>query len=106
MICGDINIYYLKNCKKKQQLDALVQMYNLIGRVSFPTRKSKACTITIDNILITRTKNYIINPHINGLSDHNAQITVRENIVLTTQRISPQRKSVTSVNRSKPLKIK
>jgi len=35
-----------------------------------------------DNIFITRTKNYIINPHINGLSDHKAQII---NTVLTNQ---------------------
>jgi len=72
VICGDININYLENCKKRQQLDALLQTYNLIGTVTFPTRKSKASTTVIDNILITRTKNYIINLHINGLSDHEA----------------------------------
>jgi hypothetical protein len=48
-------------------------------------RKSKASTTAIDNIFITRTKNYIINPHINGLSDHEAQIIMIENIVLTKQ---------------------
>ena len=86
MICDDININYLENCKKKQQLDALLQTCNRIGTVSFPTRKSKASTTAIDNIFTTRTKNYIINPHINGLSDHEAQIKVIENIVLTKQR--------------------
>jgi len=45
--------------------------------------KSKASTTTNNNIFITRTKNYITNPHINGLSDHKAQIIMRENIVLT-----------------------
>jgi exonuclease III len=38
VICGDININYLENCKKKkkkQQLDALLQTYNIIGTVSF-----------------------------------------------------------------------
>jgi exonuclease III len=39
IICGDININYLENCKKRQQLDALLQTYNLIGTVSFATRK-------------------------------------------------------------------
>ena len=39
VICGDININYLENCKKRQQLDVLLQTYNLIGTVSFPTRK-------------------------------------------------------------------
>jgi len=85
VICGDININYLKNCKKRQQLDALLQTYNPMATVSFPTRKSKASTTVIDNIFITRTKIYIINPHINGLSDHKVQIIVIENIVLTKQ---------------------
>jgi len=85
VICGDININYLENCKKKQQLDALLQTYNPIGTVSFPTCKSKASITAIDNIFITRTKYYIINPHINGLSDHEVQIIMIENTVLTKQ---------------------
>jgi len=84
VICGDININYLENCKKGQQLGTLLQTFNLIGTVSFPTHKSKASTTAIDNILITRTKNYIINPHSNGLSDHEAPIMI-ENMVLTKQ---------------------
>ena len=35
--------------------------------------------------MLGNTKNYIINPHTNGLSDHEAQIIVIENIVLTKQ---------------------
>jgi hypothetical protein len=85
VICGDININYLENCNKRQQLDALLQTYNLIGTVSFPTCKSKASTTAIDNIFITKTKNYNINPHINGLSDHEAQIIMVENMVPTKQ---------------------
>jgi len=54
--------------------------------VSFPTRKTNASTSAIDNIFIARTKNYSIYPFINGLSDHEAQILVIENIVLTKQR--------------------
>ena len=86
MICGDININYLDNCKKRQQLDALLQIYNLTGTVSFPTHKSNASTTAIDNIFIARTKNYTIYPFINGLSNHGAQILVIENTVLTKQR--------------------
>jgi len=37
VICGDININYLENYEKRQQLDALLQTYNLIGTVSIPT---------------------------------------------------------------------
>jgi len=83
VICGEININYLENCNKRQQLHALLQTYNLIGTVLFPTRKSKASSTANDNIFITRTKNYIINPHINGLSNHEVQIIMIENTVLT-----------------------
>jgi len=89
VIYDDININYLENCKKRQQLEALLQTYNLIGTVSFPMRKSKASTTAIDNIFLTRTKNYIINPHINGLSDHEAQIIIL--FLQNKQIISPQR---------------
>ena len=91
VICGDININYLENCNKRQQLDAMLQTYNLTGTVSFPTHKSKASTTAIDNIFITRTNNYNINPHINGLSDHEAQIITVENMVPIRQTKSPQR---------------
>ena len=84
VICGDININYLENCKKRQ-LDALLQTYNLIGTVSIPTRKTNASTSAVDNIFIARTKTNIIYPFINGLSDHGAQILVTENIVLPKQ---------------------
>jgi len=85
VICGDININYLEKCNTRQQLDALLQTYNLIGTVLFPTRKSKASSTAIDNIFIRRTKNSIINPDINGLSDHEAQIIMIENMVLKNQ---------------------
>jgi exonuclease III len=39
VICGDVNVNYLENYNKRQQLDALLQTYNLIGTVTFPTRK-------------------------------------------------------------------
>ena len=85
VICGGININHLENCNKRQQLDAPLQTYNLTGTVSFPTRKSKASSTAIENIFKTRTKNYIINPHINGLSENEVQIIMIENTVLTNQ---------------------
>jgi hypothetical protein len=86
VICGDINTNYLENCKKRQQLDALLQTYNIVGTVSFPTRKTNASSTAIDNIFITKTKNYTIYPHINGLSDHETQVILIENTVLTKPR--------------------
>jgi len=85
VICFDININHLENWKKWQKLGALLQTYKPIGTVSFPTCKSKASTTAIDNIFITRPKSFIINPHINGLYDHEEQIIMTENIVLTKQ---------------------
>jgi hypothetical protein len=66
VICADININYLENCKKRQQLDALLQTYNLIGTVSFPTCKTNASSSAIDNIFIIRSKNYTISPILMG----------------------------------------
>jgi exonuclease III len=37
IICGDVNINYLENCDKRQQLDALLGTYNLKGTVNFAT---------------------------------------------------------------------
>jgi len=48
--------------------------------------KKNASTFAIDNIFKARTKNYIIYPFINGLSDYKTQILVIENIVLPKQR--------------------
>ena len=48
--------------------------------------KINACITAIDNIFITRTKNYMIYPHINEHSDHKMQIIVIENTVLTKQK--------------------
>ena len=86
MISGDIIITYLDNCRKRQQLDTILQTYNLTGTISFPTCRTNASTTAVENIFITRTKNYIINTHINGISDYEAQIIVIENIVPIKQR--------------------
>ena len=67
-------------------MDALSQTYNLTRTVSFCTHKTNTSTTAIDNIFIAMTKNYTIYPFINGFSDHEAQILVIENIILTKQR--------------------
>ena len=86
VICGDINVNYLENCTKRLQLDALLQTYNLTGTVAFPTRKTDTSTSAIDNIFVARTTKYTIYPFINGLSDHEAQILMIDNIVFPKQR--------------------
>jgi hypothetical protein len=104
VICGNININYLENCKKRQQLDALLQTYNLIGTVSFPTHKTNVSSTAIDNIFITRTKNYTIYPYINGLLDHEAQIIARENTIVT--KLSNNITKKTDINNHRILEFK
>jgi hypothetical protein len=52
IVCGDVNINYLENCDRRQQLDALLSTYNLIGTVNFPTQIAKDSRIAINNIYI------------------------------------------------------
>jgi hypothetical protein len=86
VICGDININYLDNCMKRQQLDALLLTYNLKGTVTFPTHITNTSSTAIDNIFLTKTSKYTIAPYTTGLSDHEAQILTIENVAPTRQR--------------------
>ena len=57
-------------------MDNFLDIYNLKGTVHFPTRITTTTVSTIDNIFIDKNINYSINTYINGLSDHNAQILI------------------------------
>jgi hypothetical protein len=81
IICSDVNINYLENCDRRKRLDAFLSTYNLISTVNFPTRIVKDSRTAIDNIYIHKTRNYTINPLINGLSDHDAQMIVVDGIM-------------------------
>jgi len=83
IICGDININYLENCTKKQQLDSMLAIYNLIGTVHFPTKITNRSISAIDNICIDKTRNYSISPFIDGMTDHEAQVITLKNIFFT-----------------------
>ena len=80
--CGNININYLENCAKRQQLDPVLATYNSIGTVHFPTRTTNGCISSISNIFIDKTRNYTISPFMNGTSDHDAQVITVNNIFL------------------------
>jgi hypothetical protein len=58
--------------------------------VYFPTRIVKGSRTAIDNIYIHKTRNYTINPVINGLSDHDAQMILISDIISPGQVCSPQ----------------
>jgi len=84
IICGDINIDYLKNTRKKNKLQTLLLSYNLISTVNFPTRCFKNSATATDNIFIDiDSKNdYTLCPIMNGLSDHDAQLLFLNTITL------------------------
>jgi hypothetical protein len=75
IICGDKNINYLEESKEKNELNNLLNSFNLSSIISFSTRITKNSRI-IDNIFIDiiKVENFITSPLSNGLSNHDAQI--------------------------------
>jgi hypothetical protein len=88
IICGDININYLNNTYNKLQLDSLLASYGLHSIVDFPTRINNRSSTAIDNIFIDKYKNsnFTINPLLDGLSDHDAQLLILHNIKIQNSR--------------------
>jgi hypothetical protein len=80
IICGGVNINYLEPSIKKTKLDDMLNIYNLMGTVYFPTRNVKNSATLIDNIFIENRNRFTIKPCINVLSDHNAQLTIFNNL--------------------------
>ena len=72
IICGDINIDYIKDNDTKRQRYAVLLTYNLSAMVHFPTRSQGYSSTAIDNIFIDSYKfiNYTASPLHNGLTDH------------------------------------
>jgi hypothetical protein len=68
--------------EKKNQLNALLLLYNLSSIVDFPTRLQNKSATIIDNIFIdiNRMDNYTVKPLFNDLSDHDAQLLTFNNI--------------------------
>jgi exonuclease III len=88
IICGDINVDYLHSHNRKQQLDMLLATYNLANIVNFSTRTVNGSSTAIDNFFIDLSQNYIIKPLINGMSDHDAQLLVMENVIVPAQELT------------------
>ena len=82
IICGDININYLRDDNKKNQLNYMLSTYNMISTVYFPTRISHNSAALIDNISVDNRSHYNIKPCINGLSDHDVQLIALHNLPL------------------------
>jgi len=76
IIYGDFNVNFMIDTSKKGQLTSLLKTYNLEYIVNFPTRTVESSETIIDNIFLDTSKysNFVIEPGINGLSDHDALI--------------------------------
>jgi endonuclease/exonuclease/phosphatase family metal-dependent hydrolase len=75
IICGDVNVNYLRESHRKSQLNTLLNSYNLSSIVQFLNKTYKNSISAIDNIFTDTTKidTYEVTPVINGFSDHDAQ---------------------------------
>ena len=90
IICVDININYMERNNHRITFDNLLSIYNLANTVNFPTRFAEKTTTMIDNIFIDAQRTFNISPHINGLSDHDAQILTINNFPVPNIKYAPQ----------------
>jgi hypothetical protein len=84
IICGDINVNYLNENNRKQQINSLLKTYNLSPTVNFATRVQNSSSTAIDNIFIynVRLSFSYTSPIVNGLSDHDDQFLTISNIAI------------------------
>ena len=73
---------------RQQQLDMLLTTYNLVSTVKFPTRITNQSSTTIDNFFIDPSRKHSIKPIANGISDHDAQIIVLENVLMPAHKLT------------------
>ena len=94
VVCGDLNINFLKNSNAASELLSLMNSRNLTQAANFPTRKTNNEGTLIDVIFIDTTKydQIQIKPIINGLSDHDAQIIYLNKINSKSQPKFPKKK--------------
>jgi len=76
IICGDININYLIESKEKQEINNIINSYNLVIVINFPTRIKNNSRSAIDNIFLDTTQfgMYTTCSVVNGLLDHDVQM--------------------------------
>ncbi|PNF35250.1 hypothetical protein B7P43_G06859, partial [Cryptotermes secundus] len=82
ILCGDFNVNFLSNSNNVHQVISLLQTYNLCHVVDFPTRIAKVSSTAIDNIFLdyNRLNTFHVCSVNNGLSDHDAQYLVVNNV--------------------------
>jgi len=82
IICGDFTTDYLNNSSQKQLLNSLLATYCLHSMIQFSTRIHNNSASAIGNIFINifKYKSFTVYQWINGMTDHDAQIIVLQNI--------------------------
>ena len=89
VISGDININSMDRSNNTKTPDNLLATHNLINTGNFLTRIMDKSVTMIDNIFIDASRIYNIQPHINGLSDHDAQLITIKNFLAPSKQIDP-----------------
>jgi hypothetical protein len=76
IICGDINVTDLTESKEKQEPNNILNSYNFVSIINFPTRVKNNSRYAIDNIFLDTThfERYTASSMVYGLSDHDAQM--------------------------------
>ena len=80
IVCGDFNVNYFNYNSRKLLLDSLFASYSLFSTVNFPTRNFNNSSSLIYIYINTYTHDFLVQPFINGLSDHDAQTITLTNI--------------------------
>jgi hypothetical protein len=85
LACGDFNVDYLLNCKRKQQLSVLLHTLDMIHTVNFPTRLQNIHASAKDNIFVDTSGlySYMIFPLSNAVSYHDVQCLTFNNFFVT-----------------------
>jgi len=95
LICGDLNINFSIRSKDTLKLETLMNTFNLTQVVDFPTRITNNNGTLIDIIFVDTSlyDKIHVKPHINGLSDHDAQLICLQNGMVGLQQYAPKRKT-------------
>jgi endonuclease/exonuclease/phosphatase family metal-dependent hydrolase len=82
VICGDFNVNFLTDSNLKLQLSLLLQSYKMFHTIDFPTTTTNSSSSAMDIMFIDyfRVNSFEVFPLFNGLSDHNAQCLILNNI--------------------------
>jgi hypothetical protein len=97
IICGDIN--YPIESKEKQELNNILNLYNLASVINIPTRVKNNLTSAIDIFVdTTQFGMHTMGSTVNGLSDHNAQMLELHVVNLNSNRKNYKTKNLRNTN--------